>query len=83
MFATCWLIFILWFGLSRTPAGFLLNYLVVGGGGAGGCNEYGLSSDDFFSAGGGGAGGLLEGSVNIVPDGTNKYTIQVGQGGAE
>ena len=49
--------------------GYLIQYLVVAGGGAGG---YGTS-------GGGGAGGLLQGST-ILTAGT-AYTIQIGAGG--
>jgi hypothetical protein len=58
---------------APVPTPFLVNYLVVAGGGAGGSGIYGL-------AGGGGAGGLLQGCTTLTPGST--YTITVGGGGA-
>lgn len=54
---------------------FTIQYLVVGGGGAGG-----TSPNLGFAGGGGGAGGLLAGSIINVTSGT-PFVINVGTGG--
>lgn len=50
-----------------------VDYLIIGGGGAGG------STPDSIGCGGGGAGGFLTGSVAVTP---GSYPITIGAGGA-
>ena len=73
IFAICLYAAIISCNLLRCTFCLEINCLVVAGGGAGG---------EKVNSGGGGGGGVLEGSVEIEPDGSTFYELQVGTGGA-
>jgi len=65
-------------GGNTLSLAFMIDYLVVGGGGAGGTGG-GVGGENTWGAGGGGAGGVREGSLSL---GAQSYTVTVGAGGA-
>ncbi len=64
-------------GGNTLSLAFMIDYLVVGGGGAGG-TAGGSGGENTWGAGGGGAGGVLSGSTNLS---ATSYTVSVGAGG--
>lgn len=60
-------------GFEVTRGNGTVDYLIIGGGGAGG------STPDYIGCGGGGAGGFLTGSVDVNP---GSYAVVIGAGGA-
>jgi hypothetical protein len=66
------------FTLTVNNTGYTINYLAVGGGGAGGSAFPGVTN-----GAGGGAGGFLTGQITVPsPTAVTTYTITVGSGGA-